>query len=385
MHTCSDQKQFLLLIDVPIQDRSQQITIHKVLTLSMPHGNFCAHYDINTKYLGITKDETMAVELSTTQFWVCQETNGQFCNITTPFQPLANPPSSVSSLYARNPAGITSQCSLQVRKTSDVNLPTQISPDVWILTTPLSTPASTITLICPERATETITIRKPVHILRIPMACSTTSPNFYLPPRYQTSNLDVNVSLNMANLHMVNVSALDFCIWQHLGDNISETQLEHLNTIPMILVHKIYQHIINGTQHIMPFDTTDDSTEDTDSTWTLFSHTGMYITAIGLLIPAGLGLFCCYFFWCQPARLVCQPLQPGNMWYTIVDDDVEVAPIYRHDDKVLSPTRPHEKHGLAIEHLPTQMESWCKQQSLVVPVHGSLKNSSKIQGTQKCM
>ena len=46
----------------------------------------------------------------------------------------------------------------------------------------------------------------------------------------------------------------------------------------------------------MPFDTDDESTEDTDSIWTLFSHTGMYVTAIGPLIPAGLGLFCCYFF-----------------------------------------------------------------------------------------
>ena len=40
----------------------------EVLTLSIPHGNFSPHYDINTKYLGITKDETMVVELSTTQF-----------------------------------------------------------------------------------------------------------------------------------------------------------------------------------------------------------------------------------------------------------------------------------------------------------------------------
>ena len=153
---------------------------------------------------------------------------------TTPFQPLANPPLCVAALYARSPADITSQCSLQIRKTSDANLPTQISPDVCILMTPLSTPASTIMLICPERATETITIRKPVHIPRLPMACSATSPNFYLPPRYQISNLDVNVSLNMENLHMINISALDFCIWQHLGDNRSMTQLQHLTTIPSI-------------------------------------------------------------------------------------------------------------------------------------------------------
>ena len=41
----------------------------------------------------------------------------------------------------------------------------------------------------------------------------------------------------------------------------------------------------------MPFNTTDESTEDTDSIWTLFSHTGMYVAAIGSLILAGLGLF----------------------------------------------------------------------------------------------
>ena len=67
-HVLIENKQFLLLIDVPIQDRSQQITIHEILTLDIPHGNYSAHYDVDTKYLGITKDATMAVELSTTQF-----------------------------------------------------------------------------------------------------------------------------------------------------------------------------------------------------------------------------------------------------------------------------------------------------------------------------
>ena len=109
----------------------------------------------------------------------------------------------------------------------------KISPDVWILTTPVSTPANTITLLCPGKATTSITIRKPIHILRMPTACSATSSNFHLPPRSQTLNLNVNVSLNMVNLHMVNVSALDFHVWKHLADNRSETQLQHLTTIPL--------------------------------------------------------------------------------------------------------------------------------------------------------
>ena len=74
------------------------------------------------------------------------------------------------------------------------------------------------------------------------------------------------------------------------------------------------------------------------------------------------------------------------MQYTIVDDNVEVVPIYRCNSKESQPTRPSENHGLTIEHLPTQLESQCKQRSksLVVPVQGSLEKSSKIQGTQKC-
>ena len=210
---------------------------------------------------------------------------------------MANPPSCIAALYAKSTADITSKCSLQIWKASGVNLPTQIAPDVWILTTPLAALANTMTLICPKKAIETIIIQKPEHILKLPTACSATSSNFYLPPRYETPNLDVNVSINMANLHMINILEQDFCIWQHLGSNRSEAQLQHLTIIPSIPVHKIYQHILNDTPPIMPFDMDEESTEHTDSIWTLFSCTGMYVTAIGSLIPAGLGLFC-YFFWC---------------------------------------------------------------------------------------
>ena len=184
------------------------------------------------------------------------------------------------------------------KETSDVSIPSQIAPNVWILTTALSTPASTITLIHPGKAMTFIKVEKPVHILRIPTACSDTTSNFHLPPRYQNLHLEVNILLDMANLTMVNISSLDFHIWQYLEDHRNETQLRHLATIPSIPVNKIYQHIISDTQHITPLNTADELPGDTDSIWTLFLHTGIYVMAIGSLIPAGLGIFCHYFFWC---------------------------------------------------------------------------------------
>ena len=121
-------------------------------------------------------------------------------------------------------------------------------------------------------------------------------PNFHLPPHYENSALEVNISLDKVNLNMINISSVDFHIWQHLEKHQNESQLQHLASIPSVPVGQLYSHMAKGIQHITPF--TEESTGDTDSIWTLFSHTGVYVMAIGLLIPAGLGIFCCYFFWC---------------------------------------------------------------------------------------
>ena len=157
-HVLIENKQFLLLIDIPIQDRACQITIHQVFTLDIPHGNYSACYDINTRYFGVTKDATMGLELSCSQFEVCQQANGQFCHISTPFQPLTNPPTCIAALYAKSEASIKSKCSLQLCKATTTSLPTQIIPDVWILTTSATAPMDTISLICPEKPMETIPI-----------------------------------------------------------------------------------------------------------------------------------------------------------------------------------------------------------------------------------
>ena len=290
-HILIENKQFLLLIDIPIQDRAHQMTIHQVFTMEIPHGNYSAHYDINTRYFRVTKDATMGVELSTAQFQTCQQANGQFYHISTPFQPLANPPTYIAAPYAKSKASIASKCSLQSCKTTTTTLSTQITPDVWILTTPVTAPVSTITLICPEKPMGMIAIQQP-----IPMACSATSAHFYLCPRYETPVFNVNVSLDMANLQLINITALHFCVWQHLGNNQSDIHLQHLVTIPSIPVHKVYQHLLNSTMQLTPFNTK--PSEDTDSLWGVFTHPGIYISALGSLIPVGIGLFCCYFFWC---------------------------------------------------------------------------------------
>ena len=195
----------------------------------------------------------MAVELSPDQFSICQEANGQFCNINTTFQLLANPPSCITALYTKHTPSISARCSLQIRKTQSVSKPSQIAPNVWILTTAPSAVTTAITLIFPGETTKRITVKKPIHILQVPPACSATLPSFHLPPHYQNSTLEVNVSLDMENLNMINISSLDFHMWQHLEKHQNESQLQHLASIPSVPVDQIYRHMVKGIQPITPF------------------------------------------------------------------------------------------------------------------------------------
>ena len=112
----------------------QQISIYRIFALDILHGNFTAPYEVDTKYLRITWDETMTMEISDKQYSSRKEANGQFCNIYTLFQPLANLPSCITALYSKNSAIIATRCSLQVRKAHIISIPTLIAPYIWFIT-----------------------------------------------------------------------------------------------------------------------------------------------------------------------------------------------------------------------------------------------------------
>ena len=191
------------------------------------------------------------------------------------------------------------------------------------------------------------------------------------------------ISLNRAKHNTMNISSPQFWVWQHLEDHWNKTQLHKLADVPTVPVAHLYKHMVDNNGPILPFNLAGVSVGDTASIWTLFSHTGIYVMAIGLLIPTGLGIFCCYFFWCWPAILARQPFRSGSSWLTIVDDDVEAAPIYRSHSKAGWPViRPCKNHDLCMKCEPTWMESRQKQQALLkaVPKSGSLDTETPNPG-----
>ena len=100
-HVLIADGQFLLLINMPIQNRAQQLQIYEVFSVPVPHSNLSAAYKVNYKYIGVTYDETKAVAITDLQYRACQYANGQFCRINVPFQSLTNLPSCVTAPHAK--------------------------------------------------------------------------------------------------------------------------------------------------------------------------------------------------------------------------------------------------------------------------------------------
>ena len=167
MHILVEENQFLLLIDVPIQDRAQQIQICQIINLPVPVGNYSMRYTMEMKYLGVTYDRTKAMDILEEQFKLCKEANGQFCPLLTPLQPLTNPPSCVAALYTKNSREINRLCELTTKAQPEIYLLIPLAPNVWAIISSPFRQQLPVTVICPTKPAASIHISPPIHVLKL--------------------------------------------------------------------------------------------------------------------------------------------------------------------------------------------------------------------------
>ena len=144
---------FFLLIDVPIQDRAQQIQINEICNLPVPHSKILAQYEITNKYIKLTYDETQAVMITKQQCSTCHLAHGQFCKTDAPFQAITNLPLCISALYAKNNQEIGTQCSLSIFHTPPAFPLITITSNHWTIISTPTRQGSAVTIICADKVT----------------------------------------------------------------------------------------------------------------------------------------------------------------------------------------------------------------------------------------
>ena len=243
-HIPVEENQFLLLIDVPNQDRVQQIQIYKIINLPVLVGNYSMRYTMDNKYLGVTYDRTKVRDIPEEQFKLCKEANGQFCPLTTPLQPLTNSPSCVAALYTKNSWEIDRLCELTTKTQQELYLPIPLASNVWAIISSPFKQQPPVTVICPTKPAMSIHISTPIHILRLEPTCSTTSQHFHLPPKYEDTHIMMNLSIYNVNLDIINISSTLFRITQHILSVQQQETLERLAALPPLPIKRITMELM---------------------------------------------------------------------------------------------------------------------------------------------
>ena len=58
----------------------------------------------------------------------------------------------------------------------------------------------------------------------------------------------MNVSLDTTNINAINISTLDFRIWQHFSSNWPSPHLQKLANVPEVPVIQLYECMINTSE-----------------------------------------------------------------------------------------------------------------------------------------
>ena len=163
--------QFLLLINVPIQNRVQQLQIYKVFSLPVPHSRLSAQYKINHKYIGVIYDKTKAVAIMNQQYIAWQHANRQFCRINVPFNPLRNPPIIMYNIpICKNDQAIKEQCYLSIPHVPHAFVPVAVASNLWIIPSNPETLGSAIIIIWSDKVTSIVPFSNPFTYLGYPLS-----------------------------------------------------------------------------------------------------------------------------------------------------------------------------------------------------------------------
>ena len=253
------------------------------------------------------------------------------------------------------------QCSLSIFHTPPAFPPIVITSNLWIFISTLTTQGSAIVLICPNKVTSLSLFQQPIHILKLPPACSATSRHFHLLPNNEDHMVTMFLSLDKANLNTINISTPDLHIWQHFDSIWTTADMQKFVDAPEVTIGQHYTQMIGHSESILPLEIKRDTEEEPSLTWKLQTHLWTYRVSTGIIFIVCIGIYCLKPSWFRPATIKPQPYSHVSWQHSMVDDNVEVTPIYRSRGKVEKSVRPHRNHDLCMELEVTRLESHCKQ------------------------
>ena len=169
-----------MIVSVPLIDKSQTLTVHKIHNLSIlvPELHKHLRYNIPNDYIAITTNGLYIMYTDSNRILICQLSAGHCWEINTPFYPIDNTHHCSYYLLQNDDDKVRQICSLLViNQTTDQAV--SLDYYYWAMTTMKH---SKLQIVC-LMSSYYVKFKFPVDVINVPDACEAYTNMFFLPAR----------------------------------------------------------------------------------------------------------------------------------------------------------------------------------------------------------
>lgn len=196
-----------IVLQIPLVDASMMLRIFRVHNLPALHPQLQVHfqYDLETSFIGITKNQEYATLLTEMDVVTCLLSRGHWCTLNTALYPVNRVKWCVTSLFKNDKAEIEQNCRLKARPQT-TNLAYRLQNNMWAVSALV---AEKVQIRC-LRTTHFVHLQSPFQLVPVPNACEVYSTNLYIPATTELSSKTNRHTLTGQTFLGLNVSYINY-------------------------------------------------------------------------------------------------------------------------------------------------------------------------------
>ena len=243
-----DDSQLILMIRIPLLDTDSTMTLYKVYNLPIynPTIGKSLSYQLEGSNLGITKDNNYVSILTEAEFIQCTLAQGHFCNLNTALYHIDYSNWHLFAMFLKENNRINKDCKLSVTNITGLQA---IYLDQGLQAISVEKPTQ-MEIRCPKD-TPVKSLKPPITLINLQLACSAFSPGVKLPPYFKQLSKGFHVVLKSAHLNIPKYNPTNFRIWHTFNvSNSSPIESEKLKKLALAPTVPIDQLRAQIARHI---------------------------------------------------------------------------------------------------------------------------------------
>ena len=246
-----------LIAALPLAHQEAVFRIYESFSVPVPNPaiNLIAQYQLESKYIAISKDMTMYALLTEQSAFDCLQAKDGYCAFLEPIKSIIHVPSCITALFRQNQIAADNHCIRSLKPHSKFPIVHYLHSGSWLIAT---RNPFVLTVLCYNNNKQRLVtqeISKPIQIIHLNSGCEARSSHFRLLPYFHansTSKIHPLISKPLS----VNTLLKDIWNFSHISTDQLLTKINFndliLSDIPPLPISALQTALEQVKQNILP-------------------------------------------------------------------------------------------------------------------------------------